>query len=343
MIKPELISLFCGPGGMDEGFRQAGFATTLAYDIDSACVETFRFNHPQTKVQQADLSLLEADAIVADWNQTSPDLSPVGVIGGPPCQSFSISNVYQRDSDPRHLLLECYARILADLNNAFNLRFFVFENVPGLLAAKHIRRFERFTKMCEDAGFRVFMNSLNAQDFGVAQIRKRVFVIGINHKLYPSVEEFTFPTSTFEGPMHVRQVIEDLPEPAIFSRALSPSDIPHHPNHWCMAPKSPKFTNGMLNSGKVVGRSFRVLGWDQPSSTIAYGHREVHIHPNMRRRLSIFEAMLLQGFPETYKLKGTLSDQIRLVSEAVSPPVAREIAKAITEQLDIQMTLDVLS
>ena len=73
-----------------------------------------------------------------------------------------------------------------------------------------------------------------------------------------------------------------------------------------MAPKSKKFTNGMLEPGDDRGRSFRVLSWDKPSYTVAYGHREVHVHPNMHRRLSIYEAMRLQGFPHSYELKGNV-------------------------------------
>lgn len=329
-----LISLFCGPGGMDEGFHQAGFSTTLAYDIDLACVETFRFNHPYADARQADLSLLDVDDIIDSWKRKSPDTRPLGVIGGPPCQSFSISNVHQRDDDPRHLLPEHYARILAGLNTEFGLSFFVFENVPGLVTSRHRQRFERFIPMFENAGFRIFIRALDAQDYGVAQVRSRVFVVGINIDRFPRLE-FTFPEPTVDRPLHVRQVIECLPDPAEFSKSLQIEDIPHHPNHWCMAPKSPKFSNGTLIPGTRLGRSFRVLAWDQPSYTVAYGHREVHIHPNTKRRLSVYEAMLLQGFPENYQLRGTLSAQIRLVSEAVAPPVARAIAGAIAQQLDI--------
>jgi len=83
----------------------------------------------------------------------------------------------------------------------------------------------------------------------------------------------------------------------------------------------------------MMGRCFRVLNWDRPSWTVAYGHREVHIHPNGHRRLSVYEAMLLQGFRPDYRLMGTLSDQIRLVSDAVPPPLAGKVAKAIRERL----------
>ena len=96
-----------------------------------------------------------------------------------------------------------------------------------------------------------------------------------------------------------------------------------------MNPKSPRFFNGSLSEGYVSGRSFKTLAWNAPSITAAYGHREVHVHPNGRRRLSVFEAMKLQGFPDAYVLDGTLSAQIDQVSEAVPPPLAEAVAKSI--------------
>lgn len=100
-----------------------------------------------------------------------------------------------------------------------------------------------------------------------------------------------------------------------------------------MTPKSPKFFDGSLTSARSSGRSFKVLDWDKPSYTVSYGHREVHVHPDGRRRLSVFEAMLLQGFPREFELLGTLSDQISQVSEAVPPPLAEAVAHAIREAL----------
>jgi DNA (cytosine-5)-methyltransferase 1 len=97
-----------------------------------------------------------------------------------------------------------------------------------------------------------------------------------------------------------------------------------------MKPKSIRFTQeGMLVPGNGSHRSFKTLAWDQPSITVAYGHREVHVHPDCKRRLSVYEAMLLQGFPKSYELLGTLSSQITQVSEAVPPKMAEAVADAI--------------
>src|SRR5262249_15095585 len=96
-----------------------------------------------------------------------------------------------------------------------------------------------------------------------------------------------------------------------------------------MNPRSPKF----VNHSDTQGRSFRRLKWDKPSFTVAYGNREIHVHPEGNRRLSILEAMLLQGFPESYKLVGSLTEQVIQVSDAVPPPLASAIASSIKEQL----------
>ena len=333
-----VISLFCGPGGLDQGFKSIRFVPRLAYDIDEASVATHRRNHPEARAVVEDLSALPAESVISEWQERC-DAPPLGIIGGPPCQSFSVSNVHQSDGDPRHKLPEHYARILSAINAAFEVDFFVFENVPCLLTERHIAKFERFTRLFGDAGFAVFQGTLDAQDFGVPQVRPRVFVVGINKAKYPGAA-FSFPTAICEQVRTVRHAIEGLPDPVYYSPNLTPDTIPYHPNHWCMVPRSRKFANGSLVPGQVWGRSFRVLEWDRPSYTVAYGHREVHVHPNCQRRLSVFEAMLLQGFPPEYVLCGTLSAQIRQVSEAVSPPVGSALAGALLQVVSGSAAVD---
>jgi len=327
---PSLISLFCGPGGLDQGFREAGFTTKLAYDNNKAAIATHRRNHPEAGALVTDLSAIDAETIIEEWNRRSPHEPPTGVIGGPPCQSFSITNVYQTDDDPRHLLTEHYARIISHLNDAFQLDFFVFENVPGLLTLKHKAKFERFKILFQDAGFNIFEASLDAQHFRVPQRRRRIFVVGINRQTRPNLQ-FCFPVGNPSQKITVAEAIGTLTEPVFFLR--SKKGGVDHPNHWCMVPKSRKFTEGIMEPGRYTGRSFRVLKWDEPSYTVAYGHNEVHVHPEGHRRLSVYEAMILQGFPRDYVLEGYLTDQIRLVSEAVPPPVAQAIAESLKSQL----------
>lgn len=329
--KPRLISLFCGPGGLDLGFAQAGFQTRLAVDKDSAAVETHRYNHREAGALELDLTATTPEDIIRLWEERSPDAAPVGVIGGPPCQSFSYANTNQSEGDVRHSLPTRYAEILTGLNARYGLDFFVFENVPGLKYL-HSEKYLRFIEQFKSAGFRLFEGELEAWQFGVAQLRPRIFVVGINAAKHPSLS-FDFPKPTCSKPRTVKEAIAGLPEPVFFSPQLDSDSFPVHPNHWTLNPKSRKFSDGTLAKSGKFGKSFAVLDWDKPSLTVAYGHREVHVHPSGTRRLSVFEAMLLQGFPRSYRLMGTLSDQIRLISEVVAPPVAYHLARAISRQL----------
>jgi DNA (cytosine-5)-methyltransferase 1 len=325
-------SLFSGPGGLDLGFEQAGASILYAADIDRECVNTYNRNRPEGKrvARVQDLSTVDGKTILqGSLPHSGYDL--LGVIGGPPCQSFSYANVYSTEDDPRHKLPEAYARIVGDLRREVGLDFFLFENVPGLLSGQHVAKFVRFTHLFEEAGFSVFQGALDAVNFGVAQVRPRVFVVGLNRDKYPGIR-FSFPPGNPEAPPKtVRDVIWGLPEPVRNARGLDATQFPVHPNHWCLVPRSRKFAEGF--SRRMGGKSFKVLDWDRPSYTVAYGHREVHVHPDGHRRLSIFEAMLLQGFPASYVLTGRISDQVRMVSEAVCPVVGNALANALIQAL----------
>jgi DNA (cytosine-5)-methyltransferase 1 len=170
---------------------------------------------------------------------------------------------------------------------------------------------------------------LDTQYFGVAQRRPRLFIVGLNRERYPE-GSFLFPEPPLlVKPRTVEMELKGLPEPVFFQRGLTPAEIPYHPNHWTMLPRSSKFRDPNQRLNWSRGRSFRVLRWDAPSWTVAYGHREVHVHPGGHRRLSVYEAMRLQGFPSSYVLEGTLSNQFRLVGDAVPPPLARALAVAL--------------
>jgi DNA (cytosine-5)-methyltransferase 1 len=327
-----VVSLFCGAGGLDTGFLQRGFKPIIALDSNEAACETYKYNYPSTHVIRRDLALLPKGYILERLAELPRPLRPVGVIGGPPCQAFSVSNGHKKPNDPRARLSEHYASLLSELNEEFELDFFVFENVLGLLHEEHDVQFRNIKDLLASAGFWILEGELDAQDFRVAQSRRRLFLVGFNKKKYPLVQ-FEFPQGNSAHPRTVRNLLEHLPEPLYFQRGASSQTIPFHQNHWCMAPKSKRFRDGRLLEGQVNGRAFRVLKWDRPSWTVAYGHREVHIHPAGQRRLSVYEAMLLQGFPREYRLMGTLSDQIRLVSDAVPPPLASALAESIRDVL----------
>ncbi len=326
-----LLSLFCGAGGLDLGFEEAGFSVGLAFDRNSDSVLSYNKNRPDACVGHvgdvAALTLRDLDKLC------NGRFAPSGVIGGPPCQSFSQANVRQFDEDPRHNMPIAFASLLGKLNRRAPVDFFVMENVVGLTLKRHQKTLAKTMMMFRRAGFTVEQAILNAKDYGTPQTRERLFLVGFNKNKFPNLR--WSPPTPADGPTPtVRDAISWLPHPAFFERRLDCETIDPHPNHWCMTPKSPKFRKpGALEEGDVKSRSFKTLTWDKPSIAVAYGHREVHIHPTGTRRLSVYEAMLLQGFPKDFRLYGNLSSQIRQVSEAVPFPLALAVANSVSNQL----------
>lgn len=326
-----LLSLFCGAGGLDLGFEEAGFSVGLAFDSNRDSVLSYNENRPNGSVAHVgDVSGLTPRELDRRYKGR---FSPSGVIGGPPCQSFSQANVRQSDEDPRHNMPIAFARLLGKLNRREPVDFFVMENVVGLTLKRHQKTLAKTLTMFRRAGFAVEQAILNAKDYGTPQMRERLFLVGFNKKNFPGLR--WVPPSPMDGPtLTVRDAISWLPNPAFFERDLDCDAIDPHPNHWCMTPRSAKFRrSGALQEGDFKSRSFKTLAWDKPSIAVAYGHREVHIHPTGTRRLSVYEAMLLQGFPKQFRLHGNLSSQIRQVSEAVPFPLALAVAKSIADHL----------
>lgn len=325
-----VVSLFSGAGGLDIGFRQEGFGAVLALDESQAAVDSYNENDPAKAAVRQDLKRLGDAEFLRLIDERAPGRPIRGLIGGPPCQSFSIGNVRKHRHDRRGALGYHYARLLNILNFQLDLDFFVFENVTGIRDRRHRRKYRRILSALDQAGFNISAAEMNASAFGVPQRRHRLVLVGINRRKFPWIK-FEFPLGHPEIVRTVRDAITGLPRPKFFERGLAADKIPHHPNHWTMQPKSSKFRSPGTRAAD--GRSFRSLDWDQPSRTVAYGHREIHLHPEGDRRLSVLEAMLLQGFPTTYVLRGTLSDQISQVSNAVPPPLAAAVARAIKAQL----------
>lgn len=330
--KIPVISFFSGCGAFDLGFAAAGFTVKLALDVDVQAVKTYNHNNGSEVSHVADLAVLGGRDVIAMCARTGNRDWPRGVIGGAPCQTFSSGNVYFRADDTRHTLPRHYARILRILNLKYDLDFFLFENVKGIISSKHRKEYLTIKRLFSRAGFRLFEGELDAADFGVAQHRRRVFIVGLNRAKYPDIK-FTYPQPITTTPLSVASKLKGLPEPLLFQRGMKKTDIPHHPNHWAMYPRSPKFTDGSLTANHKQGRSFRVLEWEKPSRTVAYGNREVHIHPTAHRRLSVYEAMLLQGLPDNYELLGTLTDQIRQISDAIPPQIGEALGNAIHDTL----------
>jgi len=324
---PTIISLFSGAGGLDLGFKDAGFSIAVALDSSEAAIRTHKRNFPDTNSAVADLEFLKAAGVVSYVEKHVPRETPIGVIGGPPCQGFSRANTQSAADDPRNAYPALYIEIIRRLQRAYAVEFIVFENVLGIRDKKHASTYQMLVTRLDETGFDVTEDELCALDFGVPQNRRRIVIRGLRKGCgYES-----FPPRKRQGKQTVGEAIGILKPPVFFARNLDPDSFPEHPNHWTMQPKSPRFVTP--DEATEDGRSFKRLQWDEASPTIAFGHREIHVHPSGRRRLSIFEAMRLQGFPDRFVLEGNLSEQVEQVSNAVPPPLARSIARAIRRAL----------
>ena len=321
---PKIVSLFSGAGGLDLGFRNAEFPLAFAVDLSPAAIRTHRRNFIGTVSVAADLERMGPDGVLARLKDLLAPGESIGVIGGPPCQGFSRANTGSATNDPRNQLPLLYLRIVEALQAEYRVEFVLFENVVGIRDTKHAVTFRGITSKFNEIGLTPVVGEYSALDFGVAQTRNRVIISGFRDE---AVARGFEPIKVAAKGLTVRSVIGDLPEPAFFARDLEKSAIPHHENHWTMRPVSKRFS--APGGAQRAGRSFRRLEWDKPSPTVAYGHREIHVHPDGRRRLSIFEAMRLQGFPTDFVLEGTLSSQVEQVSNAVPPPLAEALATAI--------------
>ena len=321
-----LLSLFSGCGGLDLGFERAGFDIGLAYDIRAPSIASWNRNRPRNRCgHAADLSTIRLRDMDRDHGGR---FAPSGVIGGPPCQSFSRANSSRSAGDPRSKLVPQFFSIALRLHRWRRpLDFILMENVPALANAENGRLLDREIKRLDENGFDARRFRANAIHHSVPQYRERLFVLAFP-KSALMMERWPSPKASNEKKT-VADAIQDLPSPVHFSRGIGEDAIPVHPNHWCMVPRSRRFFDDSLAEGYSSGRSFKTLAWDKPSITVSYGHREVHVHPDRKRRLSVFEAMRLQGFPDDYILNGSLSAQIDQVSEAVPPPLAEAVATFI--------------
>jgi DNA (cytosine-5)-methyltransferase 1 len=325
---PRIISLFSGAGGLDLGYCNAGFSLAFAIDNSAWAMKTHQRNFPETTSITADLIVLQPAGVLSQLSSVLSDGEPIGVIGGPPCQGFSRANTAALATDPRNRLPLLYLEIVEELQKKYAVQFVLFENVLGIRDIKHEIAYQRILARFQDLGLTENVNEYCALDFGVPQTRRRVIISAFTS---PRVAKVFAPRRRPHENLDVRTAIGGLPAPAYFDRKLAPGTIPHHPNHWTMRPLSRRF--GDPDNAVNGTRSFRRLSWDKPSPTVAYGNREIHVHPDGHRRLSIYEAMKLQGFPHEFVLEGTLSAQVEQVSNAVPPPLAQALAEATMQAL----------
>ncbi len=323
--KPRIISLFSGCGGLDLGFTNVGFSLAYANDYDKDVWETFEKNHG-IKIDGRSITEIKSAEL--------PDC--VGVVGGPPCQSWSLAGAMRGIKDPRGQLLYEYARIIKDKKPLF----FVAENVAGLIAKPHLPEFLKLIKLFEKLGYFVSYKLLDAKDFGVPQERKRVIVVGYRKDIG---KPFSFPQPDKKG-VTLQEAIGNFPE-------SSQAKDKNHSNGTLRIPNHEHMNGGF--STMYMSRNRR-RNWDEPSFTIQAGGRHAPLHPSSskmvkvgpdkhvfkegararHRRLSVRECARIQTFSDNFIFHyDNVAKGYKMIGNAVPVKLAEAIAVKIKRDL----------
>lgn len=294
----KVVSLFSGAGGLDLGLVQAGHQVVWANDFDPDAVATYRRN-------------IGHDIVCGDIKTITSTTIPHSdvIVGGFPCQGFSQANRLRFADDPRNQLYIEFLRIVQDKKP----RYFLAENVRGILSIDEGRAIKRIEDDFAKAGYRVQVRLFNVADFGVPQLRRRVIIAGTRCDLNTSLD-YLYPAQTHCDPKLVSKTglkpwvnIEDA-----LSHIGEPSTTSNLPNH-------------VYSKYKVTNRNFtghRATNPKRPSPTIlARGNGGGGVcaiqHPNNHRRMSVREQAAIQTFPDDFYFEGKLNSAYRQVGNAV--------------------------
>ncbi|MCM1255218.1 MAG: DNA cytosine methyltransferase [Duncaniella sp.] len=323
-----LISLFSGAGGLDKGFHNAGFNTVVADEYDKKICPTFRANFPDVKLIEGDIRKIHSSEF--------PD-NITGIIGGPPCQSWSEGGALRGIKDPRGQLFYEYIRILRDKQPLF----FVAENVSGMLAKRNSEAVSSFLKMFDEAGYYVSLKMLNAKDYDVPEDRDRVFYVGFRKDL--GINEFEYPAPVAYK-QTLRDAIWDLKDSAIPALEKNKTN-----GDKCIVANHEYFIGSF--STIFMSRN-RVRSWDEPGFTVQASGRQCQLHPqapkmekingnlqafvkgseHLYRLLTVREAARVQSFPDDYKFIYTdLNYGYKMIGNAVPVNLAYHLALKIKE------------
>lgn len=322
----KLISLFSGAGGLDLGFHKAGFKTVVANEWDAKICPTYRANFPDVRLIEGDIRNIPSSEFPDD---------AVGIIGGPPCQSWSEAGALRGIEDARGQLFYEYIRILRDKRPLF----FVAENVSGMLAKRHSVAVNHFMKLFDDAGYDVNLKMLNANDYDVPEDRDRVFYIGFRKDL--DIWYFQYPEPLAHKPT-LRECIWDLQDSAIPAREKNKTN-----GNACKVPNNEYFTGAY--SPIFMSRN-RVRSWDEPAFTVQASGRQCQLHPqapkmvkveknlqkfaegyeHLYRRMSVREVARVQTFPDSFQfLYEDLDYGYKMIGNAVPVNLAYHVALQI--------------
>lgn len=337
------IDLFSGAGGMSLGFEMAGFKSILAIDNWQDALDTYRKNNPDAKTLCADLSKIDIVKVQKEYGIKSVDL----IIGGPPCQGFSVAGKRIVD-DIRNKLYKSFVAFVEH----FSPRMFVMENVPNILTIGNGIVKESILNDFRSLGYEVQYRVLTASDYGVPQNRRRAIFVGTKGK------PFEFPSPTIKNKVTASQALSDLPENSIADGSAYPCQASSDFQKWARTSSTGLFNHEAtvhnertksiialvpdggnykdlppeLQGTRKVHIAWTRLNSSKPSFTIDTGHRH-HFHYKFNRIPTVRECARIQSFPDDYVFTCSRTSQYKQVGNAVPPLMAKAIAESIKKQI----------
>lgn len=342
--KYTVIDLFCGCGGLSQGFIEADYDVLLGIDHWADALNTFKFNHKSSNVCNADLYSVQPRTIAKKTNISKVDV----IIGGPPCQGFSIAGNREVE-DERNKLYIAFAKFIS----FYKPRVFLMENVPNIISiGKGIVK-DNIISDFQKLGYTVFYKVLIASDYGVPQNRRRAFFIGIKNN-----NQFNFPMKSIDRPVTTSEAISDLPEYGLEdsvkylskplnkyqklirgkAKAIFNHQITKHTEQTvriiAMVPDGGNYKDLPENLRKIrnVNIAWTRLSSKKPSLTIDTGHRH-HFHYKFNRVPTVRECARIQSFPDGFIFTGSKTSQYKQVGNAVPPLLAKTLAIMLKKYL----------
>ncbi len=340
-VSLRFADLFSGVGGFTEGLKSAGLDCILGADFDPYAVEAYRKNHTDHECLKVDLSDEEIQHNIAmRLKEQKVDL----VVGGPPCQGFSIfgkrrfvnTKNHQISEDKRNNLVFAFANIVIKSE----AKWFIMENVPGILSAQNGEYVKAIQEFFAENGYRTECKVINAADYGAPQLRKRFLLIGTKTDLiipFPKPKYFSTPDSWQLPYRTVGEVITDLMDPSSYELLSHHVPAKHAPiiverysyieeGQKLDIERLPEHLKKGTKTGKPIANFSHVykrLDRKKPSSTIVPGHNAFPVHPVLNRTLTVREAARIQTFPDHYQFVGPIINQCLQVGNAFPCLVAQ--------------------
>ena len=338
---PVIIDSFCGAGGLSIGFERAGFKVAYAFDLDEAAIRTYKHNPKYHHGKAFVRNIYDVTRRTIE-NDLGHDLSSVDVvIGGPPCQGFSVQRRGD-DNDPRNNLVLEYARMIQELSP----KLFVMENVGGLLSKRGKPYLEKLRKKLGTVGYDIKIKKLTASEYGVPQSRKRVFIVGEN--LSKVSVPFEFPVPECAKEKTVFDAIHDLMNVGAEVIANHKADKLSSVNLQRIRsikagqgrdslPEELQLECHKKHTGHRHLDAYGRMAWDQPAPTITARFdsfsRGRFGHPELDRTITLREGARLQTFPDDFEFIGSKVEVARQIGNAVPPLLAEKVARSVMQCL----------